>query len=99
MLEALNPQLPGQIREAINDDVMVQIGVRVGRAGRAPFVWAAHEGCVEPGILAALMVVVILGSGIEAIVLAMFITVWARFARMIRGDVLAVKRPRFRHLG
>jgi peptide/nickel transport system permease protein len=52
-----------------------------------------------PTILAALIVVVILGSGIEAIVLAMFITVWARFARMIRGDVLAVKRPRFRHLG
>ena len=95
MLEALNPQLPGQIREAINDDVMVRIGVRVGRAGRAPFVWAAHEGCVEPGILAALIVVVILGSGIEAIVLAMFITVWARFARMIRGDVLAVKDQDF----
>ena len=48
-----------------------------------------------PTILAALIVVVILGSGIEAIVLAMFITVWARFARMIRGDVLAVKDQDF----
>ena len=41
-----------------------------------------------PTILAALIVVVILGSGIEAIVLAMFITVWARFARMIRVRIL-----------
>jgi len=48
-----------------------------------------------PTILAALIVVVILGSGIEAIVLAMLITVWARFARMIRGDVLAVKDQDF----
>ena len=48
-----------------------------------------------PTILDALIVVVILGSGIEAIVLAMFITVWARFARMIRGDVLAVKDQDF----
>ena len=48
-----------------------------------------------PTILAALIVVTILGSGIEAIVLAMFITVWARFARMIRGDVLSVKDQDF----
>ena len=48
-----------------------------------------------PTILAALIVVTILGSGIEAIVLAMFITVWARFARMIRGDVMAVRDQDF----
>jgi len=48
-----------------------------------------------PTILAALIVVTILGSGIEAIILAMFITVWARFARMIRGDVLAVRDQDF----
>ncbi len=48
-----------------------------------------------PTILAALIVVTILGSGIEAIVLAMFITVWARFARMIRGDVLSVRDQDF----
>ncbi len=48
-----------------------------------------------PTILAALIVVTILGSGIEAIVLAMFITVWARFARMIRGDVMSVRDQDF----
>ena len=48
-----------------------------------------------PTILAALIVVVILGTGIEAIILAMVITVWARFARMIRGDVIAVRDQDF----
>lgn len=48
-----------------------------------------------PTILAALIVVVILGTGIEAIVLAMLITVWPNFARMIRGDVIAVRDQDF----
>lgn len=48
-----------------------------------------------PTILIALIVVVILGTGIESIVLAMVVTIWARFARMIRGDVLAVKSQDF----
>ena len=48
-----------------------------------------------PTIMAALVVVVILGAGIEAIIVAMVTTVWARFARMIRGDALAVKEQDF----
>ena len=48
-----------------------------------------------PTILAALIVVVILGTGIEAIILAMVVTVWAHFARMIRGDVIAVRDQDF----
>ena len=37
------------------------------------------------------MIVVLLGAGIESIILAVILTVWARFARMIRGDVLSIK--------
>ena len=48
-----------------------------------------------PTILAALIVVVILGTGMEAIVLAMLITVWPSFARMIRGEVIAVRDQDF----
>ena len=48
-----------------------------------------------PTVMAALVVVVILGAGIEAIIVAMVTTVWARFARMIRGDALAVKEQDF----
>ena len=44
-----------------------------------------------PTILLALVVVVIMDPGPAAIILAVLLTVWARFARMIRGDVLTVK--------
>ncbi len=44
-----------------------------------------------PTILLALVVVVIMDPGPPAIILAVLLTVWARFARMIRGDVLTVK--------
>ena len=56
---------------------------------------AADVALGFPTILVALIVVVILGAGIESIVLAMVVTIWARFARMIRGDVLAVKEQDF----
>ena len=48
-----------------------------------------------PTILVALVIVVILGTGIGVIILAVALTVWARFARMIRGDVLSVKTQDF----
>ena len=48
-----------------------------------------------PTILVALVIVVILGTGIGVIILAVALTVWARFARMIRGDVLAVRTQDF----
>lgn len=44
-----------------------------------------------PTILLALVVVEIMNPGPLAIILAVLLTVWARFARMIRGDVLTVK--------
>ena len=44
-----------------------------------------------PTILLALVVVVIMNPGPPAIILAVLLTVWARFARMVRGDVLTVK--------
>ena len=48
-----------------------------------------------PTILVALIIVTILGAGIENIILAVAVTVWARFARMIRGDVLSIKELDF----
>ena len=48
-----------------------------------------------PTILVALVIAVILDAGMEVIILAVALTVWARFARMIRGDVLAVKTQDF----
>jgi len=48
-----------------------------------------------PTILAAMIVVTIMGAGIGNIILAITITVWARFSRMVRGDVLSVKERDF----
>ena len=44
-----------------------------------------------PTILLAMLIVVFLGTGSVNIILAVALTFWARFARMARGDVLAVK--------
>jgi peptide/nickel transport system permease protein len=48
-----------------------------------------------PTILVAMVIVVLLGAGIENIILAVVLTVWARFARMIRADVLSIKEMDF----
>lgn len=52
---------------------------------------AADAALGFPTILVAMVIVVIMGAGIESIILAVILTVWARFARMIRGDVLNIK--------
>ena len=56
---------------------------------------AADAALGFPTILVALVIVVIIGAGIESIVLAVVLTVWARFARMIRGEVLSIKEMDF----
>ena len=48
-----------------------------------------------PSVLVAMLIVAFLGVGIENIILAVALTVWARFTRMIRGDVLSVKQADF----
>ena len=48
-----------------------------------------------PTVLVAMIIVTILGAGIQNIILAVVLTVWARFARMIRGDVLSIKELDF----
>ncbi len=44
-----------------------------------------------PTILVAMLIVVFLGAGTINIILAVTLTFWARFARMVRGDVLVIK--------
>lgn len=56
---------------------------------------AADAALGFPTILVAMIIVTLLGAGIENIILAVVLTVWARFARMIRGDVLALKELDF----
>ena len=56
---------------------------------------AADAALGFPTILVAMVIVVLLGAGIESIILAVVLTVWARFARMIRGEVLGIKEMDF----
>ena len=83
---------------AVGTTVGTVVGMVAGYKGGildAVLMRAADVALGFPTILIALIVVVILGAGIESIVLAMVVTIWARFARMIRGDVLAVKDQDF----
>ena len=48
-----------------------------------------------PTILIALLFTVSLGQGLRTIVLAITLIIWARFARIVRGEVLAVKARDF----
>ncbi len=48
-----------------------------------------------PTILIALLLTVSLGQGLQTIVLAVTLIIWARFARLVRGEVLAVKARDF----
>ncbi len=44
-----------------------------------------------PLILAALLLVAIIGPGVETVVIAVSIIMWARFARLIRSEVLSIR--------
>jgi peptide/nickel transport system permease protein len=48
-----------------------------------------------PTILIALLLAVSLGAGLRTIVLAITVIIWARFARVVRGEVLSVKTRDF----
>lgn len=60
------------------------------------FIMRASDAALGfPTLLVAMILVVFLGTGLENIILAVTVTVWARFARMIRGDVLSIKQLDF----
>ena len=48
-----------------------------------------------PAILFALLLAVTMGQGLRTIVIAISLLLWARFARVVRGEVLAVKQRYF----
>lgn len=44
-----------------------------------------------PEILVALLLVAVVGSGIECVIIAISLTYWAQYARLIRGQILMLK--------
>jgi peptide/nickel transport system permease protein len=48
-----------------------------------------------PSILLALVLVAVLGAGFTTVILVIALLLWARFARMVRGEALAIKSQDF----
>jgi peptide/nickel transport system permease protein len=48
-----------------------------------------------PLILAALLLVAVIGPGVSTVVIATSLILWARFARLIRGEVLSIREREF----
>lgn len=74
------------------------LGLISGYAGRwvdTVIMRATDAAMGFPTILAAMIIVTILGAGMGNIILAIAVTVWARFSRMIRGEVLQVRNRDF----
>jgi peptide/nickel transport system permease protein len=48
-------------------------------------------GLSFPTVLFALVIAIFLGVGVITLIVAVVVTMWAQFARMVRGEVLAVR--------
>ncbi len=48
-----------------------------------------------PSILLALVLVAVMGPGFQTVVLVIALLLWARFARMVRGEALSIKEQDF----
>ena len=48
-----------------------------------------------PSILLALVLVAVMGGGFTTVVLVISLLLWARFARMVRGEALSIKEQDF----
>jgi peptide/nickel transport system permease protein len=74
------------------------IGVIAGYTGGrvdALLMRITDVGLSFPTILFALVLAVFLGVGVVTLIVAVTTTMWARFARMIRGEVLSVRERDF----
>jgi peptide/nickel transport system permease protein len=78
--------------------VGLAVGILAGYAGGrvdATLMRVVDATLSFPTILIALLLAVSLGQGLRTIVLAIAFIIWARFARVVRGEVLAVKARDF----
>jgi peptide/nickel transport system permease protein len=78
--------------------VGLTIGIVAGYAGGrvdATLMRIVDATLSFPTILIALLLAVSLGQGLRTIVIAIALIIWARFARVVRGEVLGVKTRDF----
>jgi peptide/nickel transport system permease protein len=78
--------------------VGLMLGIVAGYAGGRTdsFIMRVVDATLTfPTILIALLLAVSLGQGLRTIAIAITVIIWARFARVVRGEVLAVKTRDF----
>jgi peptide/nickel transport system permease protein len=78
--------------------VGLMLGILSGYAGGRldAFIMRVVDATLTfPTILIALLLTVSLGQGLRTIIIAITFIIWARFARIVRGEVLAVKARDF----
>jgi peptide/nickel transport system permease protein len=78
--------------------VGLALGIVAGYAGGRidSFIMRVVDATLTfPTILIALLLAVSLGQGLRTIAIAITVIIWARFARVVRGEVLAVKTRDF----
>jgi peptide/nickel transport system permease protein len=78
--------------------VGLALGIVAGYAGGRTdsFIMRVVDATLTfPTILIALLLAVSLGQGLRTIAIAITVIIWARFARIVRGEVLAVKTRDF----
>jgi peptide/nickel transport system permease protein len=78
--------------------VGLALGIVAGYAGGRTdslIMRAVDATLTFPTILIALLLAVSLGQGLRTIAIAITVIIWARFARVVRGEVLAVKTRDF----
>jgi peptide/nickel transport system permease protein len=78
--------------------VGLALGILAGYAGGRvdAFIMRVVDATLTfPTILIALLFTVSMGQGLRTIVIAVSLIIWARFARIVRGEVLAVKQRDF----
>ncbi len=74
------------------------IGLTAGYFGGRfdAFVMRTADGMMSfPLVLAALLLVAVIGPGVHTVVIATSLILWARFARLIRSEVLSVRERDF----
>ena len=74
------------------------IGLIAGYAGRwieAVLMRLTDATLGFPSLLVAMLIVTLIGTGIMGVMIAVTATAWARFARMIRGEVLSTRERDF----
>ena len=74
------------------------IGLVAGYAGRwveAVLMRITDATLGFPALLVAMLIVTLIGTGLVGVMVAVTATAWARFARMIRGEVLSTRERDF----